>query len=77
MMWEVTVPDGESYGFNIQTWGETSHKLFQSILSLMRENFVLIVDEVQCYLKAGVKGKRMSATSSVEDSYDEELYDFH
>ncbi|KIM64471.1 hypothetical protein SCLCIDRAFT_114970, partial [Scleroderma citrinum Foug A] len=76
MTWEVTVPDGESYGFNIQTWGKTSRKLFQLILSLTRENFVLIVDEVQCYLKAGTKGKGVSATSGVEDSYDEELYDF-
>ena len=35
--WEAIIPDGESFGFNVQTWGETMRRLLEPIMSLSDE----------------------------------------
>ena len=68
--WEVVIPDGESYGFNVQTWGETTRKFLKPIMALTDENFGMIVESAQVY----TKGKDKSNESSDDKDELEELY---
>ena len=69
--WEVVIPDGESYRFNVQTWGETTRKFLKPIMALTNENFGMIVEAAQVYTKG--KDKSNESTSDDEDEL-EELY---
>ena len=77
-VWEVVVPDGESFGFNIQTWGEMTRKLLKPITALSDANFAKIVEGTQCYVKTSAKGKEKSSTATVSDDEDdfEDLLEF-
>ena len=69
--WEVVIPDGESYGFNVQTWGETTRKFLKPIMALTDANFGMVVEAAQVYTKG--KDKSTESTSDDEDEL-EELY---
>ena len=69
--WEVVIPDGESYGFNVQTWGETTRKFLKPIMALTDANFGMVVEAAQVYAKG--KDKSTESTSDDEDEL-EELY---
>lgn len=77
--WELVIPDGEAFGFNVQTWGETTRKLFKPIMALSDANFAKIVEATQCYIKTNAKGKArsiMSPTGSDDEDDFEDLYEF-
>ena len=71
--WEVVVPDGQGTGFNEQTWGELTRKLYlRPITDLSQENFAKIVEETVCYVKSSTKEK----STVVSTSDDDEATDF-
>lgn len=72
--WEVIIPDGKSFGFNVQMWGETMRKLLQPIMVLSNTNFMEVVEEAQCYVKSGAKGKGKSTRSSASDTSENDKF---
>ena len=72
--WEAIIPEGEGSGFNIQTWGNMTKKYLQPITELLVENFMKIIEEMECYVKVNAKGKEKSTIVSTSD--DEEATDF-
>jgi len=63
LTWEVIIADGETFRFNVLTWGETTRQLLQPIMVLLDTNFLKIIEETQCYIKVSVKGKEKSTGS--------------
>ncbi|KIM63036.1 hypothetical protein SCLCIDRAFT_118320 [Scleroderma citrinum Foug A] len=68
MTWEVIIPDGESFSFNVQMWGKMTRKLLKPIMALSHGNFMKIVEGAQCYIKNSAKGKGRSTRSGVSKS---------
>lgn len=78
-IWEVVIPAGDSYGFNVQTWGETMRTLFQPIMAISDVNFMEIINDAECYVKESVKGKGKSTdTGASDDAMDNgpDLFEF-
>lgn len=74
--WEAIIPDGEGYGFNVQTWGDMTRKYLQPITDLSDENFMKIVEETQCYVKTSAKGKDKSTVNTSDDEEALDFFDF-
>jgi len=75
--WEAIIPDGKGCGFNVQTWSNTSRKYLQLITELSDENFMKIIEEMECYMKISTKGKDKTAVSiSDEEDSTMDFYDF-
>ena len=75
--WEAIILDGESFSFNVQTWGETMRRLLEPIMSLSDANFMKIVDEAQYYVKSSAKGKGKSTRSSGSASENDKFQYLH
>ena len=72
--WEAIIPGGKGNGFNIQTWGDMTRKYMQPITKLSKDNFMKIIQEMECYVKDSTKGKEANHTVITSD--DEEAADF-
>ncbi|KIL00127.1 hypothetical protein PAXRUDRAFT_130571 [Paxillus rubicundulus Ve08.2h10] len=68
-MWTAIISKGGQYDFNENVWGVMTRRYLEPITALSNEQFTLIVDETQLYVKGG------KATSSL-DSGDEKDKEF-
>ncbi|KAF8833165.1 hypothetical protein BDN67DRAFT_1017868 [Paxillus ammoniavirescens] len=75
-IWTAVIPKGNQYKFNEIIWGTSTRHYLNPIKELTDENFALIVEDTQKYVK-----KASLTVSSVgsgrEDSEYEDLFAFH
>ncbi|KAI5990932.1 hypothetical protein EDD15DRAFT_2197724 [Pisolithus albus] len=65
-VWTAIIPKGSQYEFNDTIWGVATRRYLEPIKGLSDENFALVVDDAQKYVKKG------TATSSTVDLGDED-----
>ncbi|KAI6003077.1 hypothetical protein EDD15DRAFT_2192468 [Pisolithus albus] len=65
-VWTAIIPKGSQYEFNDTIWGAATRRYLEPIKGLSDENFALVVDDAQKYVKKG------TATSSTVDLGDED-----
>ncbi|KIK79842.1 hypothetical protein PAXRUDRAFT_16109 [Paxillus rubicundulus Ve08.2h10] len=72
-VWELSIPKGTQYEFNEAMWSAKTRVFLEPIMALSDNNFAMIVDEAQAFVKGG-KGAMNSAASDDEDE-DEDIQD--
>ncbi|KAI6006920.1 hypothetical protein EDD15DRAFT_2190587 [Pisolithus albus] len=73
-MWTAVIPKGNQYEFNDTIWGAATRRYLEPIKGLSEENFSLVVDDTQKYMKKGTATS--SAVDLGEDSEYEDLFAF-
>ncbi|KAI5986590.1 hypothetical protein EDD15DRAFT_2373024 [Pisolithus albus] len=73
-MWTAVIPKGNQYEFNDTIWGAATRRYLEPIKGLSEENFSLVVDDTQKYVKKGTATS--SAVDLGEDSEYEDLFAF-
>lgn len=75
-VWTAVIPKGNSYKFNKTVRGPSTRQYLDPIKELTNENFTLIVEETQKYVKKPSQ-TYSSMDSDEEDSEYEDLFTFH
>ena len=74
-IWTAVIPKGNQYKFNETIWGPSIRWYLKPIQNLTEENFALVIEETQKYLKKSTLALN-SAASDDEDSKFEDLFAF-
>ena len=74
-VWTAVIPKGHQYKFNKTIWGPSTRQYLKPIQNLTKENFALIIEEIQKYLKKSTLALNSVALDD-EDSEFEDLFAF-
>ncbi|KAF8415956.1 hypothetical protein L210DRAFT_3656892 [Boletus edulis BED1] len=74
-VWTAVIPNGSQYEFNETVWGPSMRRYLKPIQNLTEENFTLVIEETQKYLKKPALALN-SVASDDEDSEFEDLFAF-
>ena len=74
-VWTAVIPKGNQYEFNETIWGPSTRRYLEPIQNLTEENFALVIEETQKYLKKSTLVLNSTASDD-EDSEFEDLFAF-
>lgn len=75
-VWTAIVPKGNQFEFNETVWGATTKRYLEPIKALSNEDFTLIVEDTQIYVKKSATSANTTDLVPEDDSDYEELFTF-